>query len=305
MMYAPPPELQTEVFARVPKHLEITGRRSEWLDGRLHGAPTSFLEGPSFDRDGNLYCVDIPFGRIMRISPAGEFSVVLEYDGEPNGLKIHKDGRIFVADQKNGILVLDRASGTIKPLLTRANLERLKGPNDLFFASNGDLYFTDQGQSGWQDPSGRVLCLKADGTLNVVLSGIPSPNGLVMSPDESTLYLAVTRANAVWRIPMPKSGAVTKVGTFIQLSGGGGPDGMAIDEEGNLFVAHAGLGSVWAFSRFGEPVYRIKSCTDGRATTNLAFGGDDRRSLFITESATGTILTARLPTPGRVMYSHM
>jgi gluconolactonase len=303
-MYAAPPDLTTEVFAKVPKHLEISGRRSEWLEGRLHGTPTSFLEGPSFDRDGNLYCTDIPYGRIFRISPQGEFSIVVEYDGEPNGLKIHRDGRIFVADQKNGIMLVDPAAGTIRPFLPRVNMERLKGPNDLVFASNGDLYFTDQGQSGWQDPSGRVICVRAGGGIEVVLSGIPSPNGIVFSPDESTLFVAVTRANAIWRIPRTRSGFTSKVGTFIQMSGGGGPDGLAMDEDGNLAVAHAGLGSVWLFSRYGEPLYRIRSCTPGRMTTNLAYGGADRRTLFVTESATGSILKAALPTAGRPMYSH-
>ena len=107
--------MATEVFARLPAHLEVTNRHSDWIEGRLHGALPSFLEGPSFDRDGNLYCVDIPYGRILRVSPQGEFSTIAEYDGEPNGLKIHKDGRIFVADQKNGIMLIDPAAGTARP----------------------------------------------------------------------------------------------------------------------------------------------------------------------------------------------
>jgi gluconolactonase len=78
-----------------------------------------------------------------------------------------------------------------------------------------------------------------------------------------------------------------------------------MDEEGNLAVAHPGIGSVWVFDRHGEPLYRIRSCTTGRSTTNIAYGGADRRTLFITESATGSILKASLPTPGRPMYSHM
>jgi len=303
-MYPVPPDLATEVFAKVPKHLEITNRRSDWLEGRLHGAVTSFLEGPSFDRESNLYCVDIPYGRILRVSPGGEFSAIAEYDGEPNGLKIHKDGRIFVADQKNGIVIVDPVAGTVKPFLPRVNLERLKGPNDLVFASNGDLYFTDQGQSGWQDPTGRVICVRANGNVEVLLTGIPSPNGIVFSPDESVIYLAVTRANAVWRIPRPRSGGTTKVGTFIQMSGGGGPDGLAVDIDGNLAVAHPGMGA-WLFDRYGEPLLRIRSCTTGRSTTNLAYGGENRQWLYMTESATGTIIRAKLPTPGQPMYSHM
>lgn len=304
-MYEAPPKLQTEVFARVPPELEIKGRSSEWLEARSQGAATSFLEGPSFDRNGNLYCVDIPYGRIFRVSPDGAFALVAEYDGEPNGLKIHQDGRIFIADQKRGIMVMDPEIGALDPFLSRVRLEGLRGPNDLTFAANGDLYFTDQGQSGWQDPSGRLIRITADGRVEIVLEGIPSPNGLVLNRDESTLYLSVTRANAVWRVPLLRDGGVGRVGTFIQLSGGVGPDGLAMDENGNLAVCHVGLGSVWLFDAVGEPLCRIVSCTGGRATTNCAYGGPDRRTLFITESATGAIIRAEMEVPGRHLYSHM
>jgi len=304
-LFARPPDVQTEVFARLPDALRRPGP-SEWAATNAAGRQLdSFLEGPSFDKAGNLYVVDIPYGRIFRISPEGEFDVVAEYDGEPNGLKIHRDGRIFIADYKNGIMRLDRESGNVTPHITRRRLEPFKGCNDLVFHSNGDLYFTDQGQTGLQDPGGRVFKADSDGGLSVHLEGIPSPNGLVFNLAESILYLAVTRANAVWRVPMMPDGGVSKVGVFIQLSGGlAGPDGMALDEDGNLLVCHAGLGTVWQFSPLGEPLARIRSCT-GLMTTNVAYGGPGNRSVFITESETGTILRAELSTPGRIMFSHL
>jgi gluconolactonase len=126
-----------------------------------------------------------------------------------------------------------------------------------------------------------------------------------LNRDENILYLNVTRANAVWRLPLLASGEVTKAGMFLQLSGGlGGPDGLAIDENGGLAVAHAGLGTVWLFNRIGEPIYRVKSCA-GLGTTNIAYGGPDRKTLYITESETGCILKAQMPFAGNVMYSHM
>jgi gluconolactonase len=79
---------------------------------------------------------------------------------------------------------------------------------------------------------------------------------------------------------------------------------MAIDEDGGLAVAHVGLGSVWLFNKLGEPQHRIVSC-EGHETTNIAFGGAGGKSLFITESESGTVLQADLPVKGRVMYSHM
>jgi len=304
-MFAPPKDIETEIFARLPDEFRGVDPGNEWVAAQPVGSPPhSVLEGPSFDRDGNLWCVDIPNGRIFRVTPDGRFNLVAEYDGWPNGLKIHRDGRIFIADYKHGIMLLDPVSGKVTPYLVRANLERFKAVNDLFFARNGDLYFTDQGMTGMHDPTGRVFRVHADGRVECLLDNVPSPNGLVMNLDETMLFLAVTRGNCVWRVPLRRDGGVAKVGIYIQLSGGwGGPDGLALDEAGGLAVAHVGLGTVWVFDARGEPKYRVRSCAESH-TTNVAYGGPDGRTLFITESGSGTILKARLETPGKPMYSH-
>ena len=302
-MFAPPQLIETKVFARLPDGFRKTDQTSDWLQVQCRGASMgSFLEGPAFDRDGNLYLVDIPFGRIFRVAPDGEFTLVVEYDGEPNGLKFHSDGRALIADHKNGLMVLDPNSSTIEPYLDRPILERFKGLNDLTFAENGDLYFTDQGQSGLHDPTGRVYRLSPNGNLDCLLGNVPSPNGLVMAADEGSLLLAVTRANCIWRVPLLLDGQPSKVGIFVNLTGGIGPDGLALDQDGNLAVCHPGIGAVWIFKPTGEPLYRIQSCS-GLLTTNCAYGGPDRKSLFVTESETGTVLRAELPTAGRVMLS--
>lgn len=303
-MFSPPENITASVFTRLPEHLHIKDRRTAWTDARQHGVPHSFLEGPSFDRKGRFYCTDIPYGRIFRISPQGEWEVFAEYDGEPNGLKIHKDGRIFICDRRKGIVALDPETGRFSAHLERAYSEAFRGVNDLVFASNGDLYFTDQGQSGLHDPTGRVYRLRANGDLTCLLNNVPSPNGIALNPAEDILYVAVTRGNAVWRVPLLPSGEVTKVGVFLHLSGGlGGPDGLAVDVEGNLAVAIAGLGTVWVFSRLGEPLYRIRSEV-GLRTNNIAYGGEDGRTLFITESTSGSVLKAPLPVPGLPLFSH-
>ncbi len=301
-LYAPPAELPTETFARLPDAFRRL-RRSAWSDANRGGEPADcFLEGPSFDRDGNLYVVDIPNGRIFRIAPDATWTLVAEYDGWPNGLKIHRDGRIFIADYKRGLMLLDPASGTVASLLDSRHSEAFKGVNDLFFAANGDLYFTDQGQTGHQDPTGRVYRLRGDGRLDLLIATVPSPNGLVTNLHENQIYLAVTRANAVWRLPLMRDGTVSKAGTFIQLSGGlGGPDGMALDEEGGLVVAHLGMGA-WRFDALGRPTHHIGAA--GCFITNAAFGGPDRRTLYAVDSGTGSVVTARMPVPGRAMYSH-
>ena len=148
MFLTVPPVIEATPFTRVPKELDLADRPSSWAHRQARGPVGAFLEGPSFDRDGNLWLVDIAHGRIFRVSPAGDWAVVAQYDGQPNGLKIHRDGRVFIADFVRGIMELDPANGKIEPFLGRERFPDFKGFNDLFFASNGDLYFTDQGLTG-------------------------------------------------------------------------------------------------------------------------------------------------------------
>jgi gluconolactonase len=301
VLFRPPEIIKAAPFTRLPERFRALDR-TEWADANRGGAPVdSFLEGPSFGRDGTLYVVDIPFGRVFAISPAGDWRLLARYDGWPNGLKLHQDGRIFIADHRQGLLILDPADGTVTPLLRSRHSEGFKGLNDLHFAANGALYFTDQGQTGLHDPTGRVFRLSAAGRLEQLVGTVPSPNGLALNLLENQLFVAVTRANAVWRLPLMGDGSVSKAGLFLQLSGGNsGPDGLALDAEGGLVVAHIGLG-VWRFDALGRPTHLIE--TDlGRQCTNVAFGGPDNRDLFITESQSGTILRARMPVPGQKMF---
>lgn len=301
-MFAPPPRKEASIFASLPDDLRMHGEPSEWREGQPGTQPEhSLLEGPAFDRNGNLWCVDIAYGRIFRVAPDGRFETMITYDGEPNGLAFHADGRLFVADYKNGIMVFDPSSRQIAPFLQRHNMERLKAVNDLTFSSSGDLYFTDQGLTGLHDPTGRVFRVRADSTIDLLLGNVPSPNGLVLSPDEQVLYVAVTRANSVWRVPLLPRGGVAKVGLFVQLTGGLGPDGLAIDCAGGLAICHIGLGTVWLMTPRGEPALRIVSPT-GLHTTNAAFGGKDGKELFITESETGTLLKCAVPTAGQPLF---
>jgi gluconolactonase len=289
-MYAAPAELRTTIFAHVP-------------DTRL-------LEGPSFDRHGNLFIVDTPNGQVFRIAPDGQVVRVAKYDGEPSGLKIHQDGRILIADHTRGLLLLDPDTGSVKVLLERAFHEWFKGLNDLVFDRNGVLYFTDQGESDLREATGRLFRWHSGGALECLLDNVPSPNGLVLTPDEEILYLAVTRDNAVWRVPLKPLAhlgvgrlGIGRVGIWIQLSGGVGPDGMAMDVAGRISIAHPGAGSVWVFDKAGEPVYRIRCC-EGMRPTNVAFGGPERRTLFITEADSCSVQCVELDIPGREMYSH-
>jgi hypothetical protein len=178
-----PQVLELETFTTMPDRFR---RRepSAWASANRGGQPTdSFLEGPVFDGDGNLYVSDIPFGRIFRIDAAGEWTLVAEYDGEPNGMKFADDHTLLVTDYRNGLVRVDIRTGRATPHLQRRNTESFKGVNDLVLDARGNIYFTDQGQSGLHDPSGRLYRLRPDGQLDLLLSNVPSPNGVALSPD--------------------------------------------------------------------------------------------------------------------------
>ena len=294
MLYleTPPKLIETRVFSAMPENFRRKGVRTEWADANRPGHPADcFIEGPSFDAAGNLYIVDIPFGRIFTIAPDGSWSLAIEYEGWPNGLKISPEGRILVADYMHGIMELDTKAGRMRKVLTSRNSESFRGCNDLHLARNGDIYFTDQGQTGLHDPSGRVYRLATNGRLDCLIDTGPSPNGLVLDPNEAVLFVAMTRDNAVWRLPFMRDGSVSKVGRFCSLFGPSGPDGMTMDRAGRLFVAHASLGHVFVFAPNGELIARIKSCV-GPTCTNVAIGGPSSDRLYITESATGSVLVA-------------
>ncbi|SEB15907.1 SMP-30/gluconolactonase/LRE family protein [Variovorax sp. YR216] len=293
----PPHVRELNLFSAMPGHFRRP-ERSAWADANRGGAPTdSFLEGPVFDDAGNLYVTDIPWGRIFRIDPQGGWSLVAEYDGEPNGMKFLDAATLLITDYKNGLMQLDVESGRVTPFLARRNSERFKGVNDLVFDASGNLYFTDQGQTGLHDPTGRLYRLGRDGRLDLLLDNIPSPNGVALSPDEKVLYLAVTRGNCVWRIPLLPDGSVAKVGQFFTSYGPSGPDGLAVDAQGRLLIANPGLGYVWVLNGRAEPVEVLRG-PPGASITNLAFGGPERRTLFVTDSTHGHVLCAGMEASG-------
>ena len=151
-----PQVCELESFTTMPDALRRP-ERSDWADANRSGAVTdSFLEGPVFDAAGHLYVADIPWGRVFRIDPQGAWTLVAEYDGEPNGMKFLDERTLLITDYKSGLMRLEVATGRVSPYLQRRNSERFKGVNDLVFDAEGNLYFTDQGQSGLHDPSGRL-----------------------------------------------------------------------------------------------------------------------------------------------------
>ena len=302
--YDPPQVIKTEVFATLPAKYAKSGSQPGKVTqyyARFAMGVDFYLEGPSFDRAGNLFFTDTPHGRIYRMTPKGEIDLFAEYDGEPNGMKIHKDGRMFIADYHHGLMVLDPKTAKVTPFLDFKPYESFKGLNDLVFGSNGDLYFTDQGKTGLHDPTGRVYRYSAEGRLEALVETLPGPNGLVLSPDQNTLYVG-SRSNTIWWQPLRHTHPPFRTGNFAVMTGFGTPDGMAIDVDGNVVCVQTNMGVVWVFNRIGLPIYRIQTCTSDKLT-NIAYGGPDNKTMFILDGH-GKILTAQMPVAGLPMYSH-
>ncbi len=276
-------ELAVTPFATLPPHLK-PDQASEWVLLNRRGSTTgTFLEGPVLMPDGALCCVDIPGGRILRVSAGGEWSVVCSYDGWPNGMKLLPDGRFLVADARRGLVRIDPATGDCEPVLTHDVAQGFLGLNDLHLTADGAAWFTDQGQTGLHDPSGRVYRWY-QGELRCVLDRLPSPNGLRVSADGTELYVAITRDNSVWRAPLTTTLQPTKVGRFASFYGPTGPDGIHIDHRGLVWVCLPGADAVWVLNRKAEVMARA-AFPDGAFPSNLAMDNEGQRVLVTCSGA--------------------
>ena len=292
--FDPPRILDTEIYTGMPAQFRHK-RDTEWAISNRPGQQVDcFLEGPCLGPDGTLYVVDIPFGRIFAIDSARNWRLVAQYDGWPNGMKFGADGNLIVADYRRGLMRIDVKSGEVRSLLGHVNSEGFKGLNDLNLMQDGSILFTDQGQTGMHDPTGRLYRLWPDGRLDRLVATAPSPNGVCVNLEGTHAYLALTRAAQIWRLPLDPLMLSSKTQVFAQLPGGlVGPDGIAIDRLGRLIVCDPGHGSAWVLSVLGQPLYRIRSCA-GRMLTNVAVMGDGL-TVLLTDSDTGQILKAAIP----------
>ncbi|UUZ76220.1 SMP-30/gluconolactonase/LRE family protein [Polaromonas sp. P1(28)-13] len=262
-------EFTASCWAVLPERFRQDGHRSEWLDANRRGSAVgSFLEGPDLAPDGTVYCVDIPFGRIFSVSGQGAWNVVCEYDGWPNGLKVQQNGRLLIADHKNGIVEVDPRIGKAVTLLGHRNSQAFLGLNDLQIAADNAIWFTDQGQTGLHDPAGKVYRWVSGQAPVCILDGLPSPNGVRVSLDGRELFVAVTRDNSVWRAPLMAAGEASKVGRFAMFYGPTGPDGLHIDSRGYLWVCLPGADTIWILDAQAEITGRIRFPA-GAFPTNL------------------------------------
>jgi gluconolactonase len=260
-------------------------------------------EGPAFDRDGNLFFVNWLSSAILRVTPDGAVTEFANTGGIPAGLAFDGEGTLYVADEGadlHGVLRVT-PDGAITPWLQAYQGQPLNGANDLVFDGSGVLYFSDPWGSSVEQPIGGFYRAFPDATLERIDHGLAFPNGVAVPADGRAVYLAETGHNRVLRYEVRADGSLGPRTEFARLEDGNGPDGMAFDERGNLYVAHFSAGRVDVFDALGREVARIP--TPGEKTTNCAFGGPDRSWLYITEVATGSVYRVKLNVRGQRLYS--
>jgi gluconolactonase len=258
-------------------------------------------EGPAFDRDGNLHFVNWSSSSIVRMTPDGAADEFFNTGGIPAGLAFHRDGSLYVADEGDDIHgVLRIADGTATILANEYQGEPLNGANDLVFDRQGVLYFSDPWCSSLENPIGAFYRLFPDGTLQRIDQGLAFPNGVALNPAEDAVYLAETYHNRILRYAIAPDGTLGPREVFALLPGESGPDGMACDEAGNLYVAHYGGGRVAIFAPSGELTGEIR--IPGAHVTNVAFGGPDRRTLYITDVQTASVYKTPVDVRGLALF---
>lgn len=255
-----------------------------------------FTEGPAWvPAQGALLFSDIPANRIYRLDATGEIDVFREPSHQANGLLVDAQGRLFACEHGGRRVSITEPGEEPRALVWGLDGVRLNSPNDLVLRRDGNLYFTDPpyGLDGRPSDLGacHVLRLDPQEKLHVVWKGDldTRPNGVALSPDERTLYVAFSAAGDVRRFDVAQDGSTSEQHAFVQTSGG--PDGMAIDEDGNLYVCAAA--GVEVFAPDGE---RRGAIAVPQRPANCAFGGADGRTLFVT-ARTGLYRT-RVRIPG-------
>ena len=247
----------------------------------------SYCEGVVFDHAGNGY---VSWGKtITRFTLDGKHEPWVE-TGAPNGHKVLADGTHLVCDaSRHAVLHLDAQGKMLDPASKESDGKPLRGPNDLTLDTpNGGFYFSDPGDSSAEKPIGTVHYVDKDGKTHLVDEGLAFPNGIVLTSDGKKLLLAESQKNRVLAYEVKSPGKLGPRTVFAELpkkdTAAGQidnqPDGMCLDADGNLYVAHYGMKQVQVLDPAGKLIARYDG---GNVTTsNVAFGGPNMDQLFIT-----------------------
>jgi gluconolactonase len=235
-----------------------------------------FTEGPAADVTGNIFFTDIPNNRIHKWSPEGVLSTFRENSGGANGLKFDKLGNLLVCEGGNRRLTSIDPRGRVTVLADKYDDKPLNSPNDLWIDPRGGVYFTDPrygNRDDMQQGGEHVYYLAPDRkALLRVISDMTRPNGIVGTPDGKLLYVADHGVNKTFVYAIKPDGTLSGKRLFAPE----GFDGMALDAEGNVYLAGRGVS---VFSSTGKKLGMMEV---PETTSNVCFGGGDRRTLFIT-----------------------
>ena len=251
-----------------------------------------YCEGVVFDHVGFGY---ISHGEtITRFSVDGKHEVWAK-TGAPNGHKVLADGTHLVCDASHHAVLHLAADGSLlKPASRQCNGTPLRGPNDLSLdTSNGGFYFTDPGESDLENPIGTIHYVDRAGVTHLIDGGLAYPNGIVVRPSGGQLLVAESQKNRILAYDILAPGKVGPRRVFARLPAreaergqiDNQPDGICLDAEGNLFVAHYGMQQVQVLNRRGRLIGRYNG--GNLRTSNVAFGGAQMNHLFVTGSLKG------------------
>jgi gluconolactonase len=240
-----------------------------------------FTEGPASDAQGNVFFTDQPNDRILKWSTDGELSTFLKPCGRSNGLCFDKDGNLWACADAENELWRIAPQGEVTVVVKSYGGRRLNGPNDVWCAPGGGVYFSDPfykrpywTRGGPEQDQRAVYHLAPDHeTLRRVTDDLRQPNGLIGTPDGKTLYVADIGARKTWRYAVQPDGSLADKTLFCPM----GSDGMTLDAEGNVYLTGKG---VHVFAPTGKKIQHIP-VPEGW-TANVCFGGRDMRTLFIT-----------------------
>jgi len=246
-------------------------------------------EGPLWWKEGGyLLFSDIHNNKRMKYEPGKGVSLFLEPTNRANGLTRDLQGRLIACEHDSRRVTRLELDGSTTVLANSFQGRQLNRPNDVVVKSDGCIYFTDPWTSPnapqqWDLTFSGVYRLTPDlGTLTLLADDFVLPNGLAFSPDESVLYINDTRRGHIRGFELLPSGALAKHTdrVFADLRGPepGVPDGMKVDVEGNVYCG--GAGGIWIMDAKGKQLGRIVH--GAPATTNIAFGGDDWKTLYFT-----------------------
>lgn len=252
------------------------------------------IEGPAVDKIGNLYVPNLgKDGSIALIVP-GKAPVKwldLPKSGISNAIRFNARSEVLVSDRKNHqILKIDPGTKKISILVEDA---RMNQPNDFTVTSEGELFLSDPSWSSKK--KGSIWRLDKNHELKLAATDLKAPNGIDLSPDEKKLYFTESVGGGLWSYDLEKGELVNK--KLVHQFKPDTVDGIRVDTEGSIYVARITQGQIDRVSPDGKILNSIQ--TLGKEPTNLAFGGPDGKTVYITLRDTGAIETFRVPVAGR------